>query len=490
MDSEVAVKPPLRADGERRRVLMLCAHEPTADPRVVWEASGAAQRFDVAVLGFSSGDGAFGPVEKADGYTLYRLPHKNAGIGPYARRLLEGVDAGERTVLLVVGAVALLPLAVIELVFRGLLLCHRALRRAFPSIAASLQGLRTALLAAVAWSRIRDVLGVLRVQFAPATAQFWRFVRNLPRKPDVIHCNDLDTLLVGVLARKHFGCTLVYDAHEYFPHSDPEGGWLDRVVFHFLENALIRKADAVITVNHQLAEVIRDAYGLSEVRSLPNAVPWSGTQAAMSTDMTALASGRVKFLFQGRFSPQRGLEELVDAWSRIDATRAALFLRGPDNAWRQELRARAERLGILGRSVYFLDAVRETQLVAAAMEADVGVIAYKGDVAGYKYACPNKLSQYLHAGLMVLTNDLPYVREVIEDAGAGLHYSSADPDSIVGAVSRISGDAGLLRESKENALRYARASFNWQRVSPVLYDIYADPSAQKPRASSAAPGRH
>ena len=53
--------------------------------------------------------------------------------------------------------------------------------------------------------------------FAPAAALFWRYLRQEGLRPDVIHCNDLDTLLVGVLAKRKLGSTLVYDAHEFFP---------------------------------------------------------------------------------------------------------------------------------------------------------------------------------------------------------------------------------------------------------------------------------
>ena len=169
------------------------------------------------------------------------------------------------------------------------------------------------------------------------------------------------------------------------------------------------------------------------------------------------------------------------AWTNVDPSNAALFLRGPDNVWRQELIAMAQRLGVLDRSVYFLDSVAEDDLVAAAAEADVGLIPYKGEVDGYKYACPNKLSQYLHAGLMIVSNDLPYVREVIDESGAGLHYCAEDPASVVHTLMRAAQDQELLERCQANALRYARERFNWQAFSDTLYALYqnagVEPSA-------------
>ena len=54
--------------------------------------------------------------------------------------------------------------------------------------------------------RIEHILTVLYVQFAPASTAFWKYLHGLPEKPDIVHCNDLDTLLVGVLAKRRYGC--------------------------------------------------------------------------------------------------------------------------------------------------------------------------------------------------------------------------------------------------------------------------------------------
>src|SRR5439155_10191173 len=116
-------------------------------------------------------------------------------------------------------------------------------------------------------------------------------------------------------------------------------------------------------------------------------------------------------------------------------------------------------LGLLGRSVFFLDAVAEAELVAAAAEAEIGIVPYRPLIINDRLSCPNKLSQYLHAGLMVIANDLPYVKSVLTDAQAGLFYNSANLDTLAAVVHRIADDPELLRRSRENALRFAHDCF-------------------------------
>ncbi len=456
---------------------MICAHEPTLDPRIRWEAEGAAHRFVVSVLGFNRDDGSLPGVESVDGYRLVRLRPNQVSAAYYLWRLKDLVPSPIR-VLLGILVVLILPFMVLAEILLRLLSGMARLVLRLVTVSLFLKAIRFStplgLVRSRSIARLQFILAVLRVQFATATSLFWNYVRDLPEKPDVVHCNDLDTLLVGALAKQHYGCRLIFDAHEFYPHSDPDGRWIDVTFFSMLERYLIHKADAVITVNPALAAAMRDAYGLERVYAVPNAEPWVETRPkpAKGSEMERLAAGRTRCLFQGRFTRGRGIDELIEGWARIDGGRAALFLRGPDNMWRQAAMALAARLGLLDRSVYFLDAVKEDQLVAAAAEAEIGIIPYKPLIINDRLSCPNKLSQYLHAGLTVIANDLPYVKSVLIEAEAGVFYDSADLDTLAAAVHRVVGDPELLKHSRENAMRFARERFNWQVQAKTLYALY------------------
>ncbi len=464
---------------------MVCAHEPTLDPRIRWEAEGAADRFAVSVLGFNRDDGSLPEHENVDGYRIVRLKPIQVSGAHYFWRLKDVISNRVRVPIGIL-AVLLWPIMVLAEI---LLLLLRAVARTMVrwmvrstsrlvTVSLLFKALRGSTIPGLVRgrliARVQYIVVVLRVQFATATSLFWNYLRDASEKPDVIHCNDLDTLLVGVLAKQRYGCRLIFDAHEFYPHSDPNGKWIDVTFFSMLERFLIRKADAVVTVNPPLAAAMRDAYGLERVYYVPNAEPWTEVRPKppAGSEMERLAKGRTRFLFQGRFTPGRGIDELIEGWARVDGCKAALFLRGPDNMWRQAAMMLAARRGLLDRSVYFLDAVQEDRLVAAAAEAEIGIIPYKPLIINDRLCCPNKLSQYLHAGLMVIANDLPYVKSVLTEAEAGLFYNSADLDTLAAVVHRIVGDPELLSRNRGNALRFARDRFNWQVQAETLYALY------------------
>lgn len=487
---------PMPIAPERLRVLMLCAHEPTADPRIGWAARSAAAAFDVTVLGFASA-ATKSDTQTADGYRVVRLGRTTGSMSRYLWLLKEATTGAVYGFLAIMAVVAAPILFVTE---AALALASKATRR----VAAEPSGSRSSdqLMAPGATvvshlrnslpRRFRFVFYVMRHQFAPAADVFGLWIRGLAHKPDVVHCNDLDTLLAGIVAKVRFGSRVVYDAHEFYPESHPAGRWLDIKLLTAVERFLIRKADSVVTVSPMLADVMREVYGLPHVYSVPNAEWWvePGERPPLKSAMTGDARGRIKVLFQGRFDDGRGIEELIAAWTQVNGEQAALFLRGPDNASRRSAIELASRLDLLGKSVIFLDPVSEDMLVAAAAEADVGIIPYKPIIRNDRFACPNKLSQYLHAGLMVVTNDLPYVMSVVQAAGAGLAYRTSDPSSLAAVVNRIAGDRALLDRCRQNALSYARQSFNWQYHSEALNVLYRDASSVAVPGSSSFAVEH
>lgn len=480
---------------------MLCAHEPALDPRVQWEAKTAAGKFDVTVLGFEGEVRTDSACEKINSYAVVHVRRQRFAAARYFWQLKDARPVGNRVVLIATLAVSLPAVLIGDILIRGMRpFMRRWLERADVARhdgivrhasgaerdSSQLEQARRSFPARL--YRIFDVFGC---QFAPATVLFSEWIRQLREKPHVIHCNDLDTLLVGVLARQFFGCRIVYDAHEFYPESDPHGMWIERVLFSAVERVLIRRCDAVVTVNPMLAEVMRGRYGLDKVYSAPNAELWRGCPSRSRDDdpIAKLARGRTKFLFQGRFAPSRGIEEIISGWAQVDGEKAALFLRGPASLWRRAAIDQARQLGLLDKSVYFLDPVGEDALIDAAAAADVGIIPYKPLVTNDRFACPNKLSQYMHAGLMILTNDLPYVKSVVTEAQAGFAYSSWDPASFVDIVHQIVNNPGLAQRCRDNALAYARRTFNWQVQGNVLLDLYAGPRDRMGSSKSDGFGR-
>src|ERR1051326_5938940 len=162
-----------------QHVLMICAHEPSLDPRIRWEAEAATHRFDVTVLGLNRDNGSLPQREEIDGYEIIRLNRGAVSAIYYFWRLKNVIPKG-----VCVPLVGLLLLAAPFLVLGEVVL--RLWGGAVRWLLGSASRLVTVslLLKAIKLSpslgfvrrrvimRVEYVLAVLRVQFATAASLF------------------------------------------------------------------------------------------------------------------------------------------------------------------------------------------------------------------------------------------------------------------------------------------------------------------------------
>ncbi len=466
---------PLRSaqvNAHKKVLLMLAAHDPDLDPRIHWEAYEAARNYDVTVIGLEDPARQKAPADYKDSYSVLRSGAcSSRKIIHFLRAFLA---SGVNRYFLPIAAFAALTLFSIFFVIHGFFY----LAYFFVSNARMCRYTK--------WlfpPNRRSFLGSLHPNsllfyeiprfFLRNAARLWHEVAAGPRKPALVHCNDLDTLVVGVLAKRAFHSSLVYDAHEFWPYSDVNASWCKVKLAKIYEKWLIKRADVVITVNPLMAKEIEKEYELSGIESVLNCEPWKKNRTAFTSRyVEEVANGRMRLLYQGNFAPQRGIEELLEAWQYVDGDKAALFLRGADNVYRKMSSELADKNRLLNKSIFFLDPVNEDMLVDGAITFDVGVIPYKPIIKGYTFCCPNKLSQYMHAGLAVLSNDLPYVKFVLNKYSCGLSYNSNDLRSIANCVNAVADDTNLLQEYKRNALHAAESEFNSQHEGVILRNIY------------------
>jgi len=294
-----------------------------------------------------------------------------------------------------------------------------------------------------------------------------RIVKNKPG--DIYHCHDLYTLPLGYVAKRRHGGKLVYDAHELTTElayiSRPQ-----RIGWRVLERFLIRRADEVIATGTYRAEYLAKRYKVVAPTVILNCppLPAAETHNRALREKLGLEDDTVPIiLYQGGFVGGRGLDKLVLATAHLD--RGVLVLMG----WGElegELKSLVKKIG-LDRRVFFTEPVAPDQVVYYCMSASVGVVIYLRTSLNNYYATPNKLYEYIHAGLPVISSDFPALKEVVEGYGLGCTFAPMDPGRIAAAINWVLADEQRYGTMRRNALEAARI-FNWENESRKLLEIY------------------
>jgi glycosyltransferase involved in cell wall biosynthesis len=296
-----------------------------------------------------------------------------------------------------------------------------------------------------------------------------RYVKSNFKRIDILHANDFDTHITALILQCKYSSKIIYDSQEFFPDSNSVFSFAEKFIYTRIDRKYCHKADLIVTVTPQLGTHIKRVYGLNRVFIVPNAYPRLSSPDQVNP---VLKDVRKKFVFQGNFSLNRGLEILISAWESQGLSKVAeLYLVGPNNRHKEKLIDLAKSLGIINKGVYFPDAVAPENLVDNLSFYDVGIIPYPPIDNNFKYCCPNKLGQYMAAGIAVMSNELPFVNSMIEIAGCGYNYGFNDEKSLAETVVKFC-DSNSLSTLKMNSKAFHENIFNWEKIGERFILLY------------------
>ena len=308
---------------------------------------------------------------------------------------------------------------------------------------------------------VREARGLYRLaRLGRMTRGLYRTGRILGRF-DVVHANDLDTLLAAWLLARASGARLVYDAHELYTDQEPDPPRLHRAVARPLERALARRADAVVTVSEPIAEELQRRLRLgAEPVTVLNAPERDDIEPGPRTD------GPLRAIYQGAMGPGRPLEDLLLAADNAPDVQFTLRVAGADP---EALRDAAAHLP----NVEVVDPVAPTELVEALRGYDVGLIINRPVTRNDELVFPNKLFEYLMAGLAVAVPRLPGMTPLVEGEGVGVTYPPGEPETLGLALAALARDPARLSELRAKARELGLGRYNAEAQRDVLAEVWA-----------------
>jgi glycosyltransferase involved in cell wall biosynthesis len=278
--------------------------------------------------------------------------------------------------------------------------------------------------------------------------------------PDVLHAYNIHTLRAAVRVKRRTGARVVYDCRDLLGDVDYGSAGM-RSRYQSAEAALIAHADAVITVSEACADVLEQRYRIARALILHNG-------PSMVTSAPSPVHRPTRLLFQGSFHANRNLPALVEAMWALRGV-ATLTLQGFGGVER-ELREQVAALRLEG-VVSFVPPVPPPCVVQSAVPHDVGVICYRGTSLNLRCAVPNKLMDYLGAGLAVVASDLPGHRSVLRGTGAEVLIDASSPDTIAAALRAVVRDPERVEAMKQAAVLAAKR-YEWSREARSMVRLY------------------
>lgn len=308
------------------------------------------------------------------------------------------------------------------------------------------------------WSKAKPVQLLKYLEFCLRCA--WRY-----RNYDVVHCNDLGALPIGVAVKLLWGkAKVVYDCHEYETEIDSLG-FLEKKLRKLVERSLIGLSDAVITVSDSIAKEYQRLYNIDKPALVLNCpVYYDPPRASVFRKDFGIRDDQRIFLYQGGLKTGRGIELLVESFSGLQGDDNVLVVMGYG-----ALQGLVKESAEVSKTIFYQPAVEPDVLLDYTCGADYGILFYEDTCLNHRYCSPNKIFEYLMAGLPVLTSDLVEMRRLVEDEGVGIVAKDNSVEGFRDAVrSSLNQDYRLVYE---NVLR-ARRKYCWEEQEKVLLELY------------------
>lgn len=306
-------------------------------------------------------------------------------------------------------------------------------------------------------------------------------VATVHKPQDILHTHDMVGLAIGARLRREcpnfFGSKWIHDCHEFVAGLTDIDGPL-REEMHRVELAHIEEVDFLTTVSPSISDILDREFSLSRkppvvlnAPVLQSETPGSVAFKKSLRQDLALSRDTPLIVYSGNAKPIRALDVPIRAISSLSSVHL-VFITNNNPGYLSDLLELARSIGCESR-VHFLPYVPSDQLVDYLRDADVGVHPIK-KYPNAEVALPNKLFEYLHAELPIVTSDNALMMEFLEDHQCGFTFREGDVGDCSQKLSLALEHADQIR----NGIRKQRLAekFCWEKeIAKVAPEYQTSP---------------
>lgn len=313
-------------------------------------------------------------------------------------------------------------------------------------------------------------LGVLpSSRFKRALIGNWRAFNFLRKaKPKIVHFHDPELIPLGILLRL-YGCQIVYDVHEDVPRQTMSKYWMPvilrwpvAIVIAGMEWVAGKVFDAIVPATPTIAA----RFPVSKTVLVQNFPIQSELYKA---DQLLYSDRQQTFAYVGGIADIRGGREMVQALALLnDLPDVRLEMGGgisPEGF-------AAELCKLEGWSKVTYRGLIDRQEVANLLERSRAGLVLFHPMPNHVDAQPNKMFEYMSAGLPVVASDFPLWRQIISGAECGLLVDPLNPQAIANALRWILDhpcEAEIMGKKGREAVDKI---YKWEHEAPQLISLY------------------
>jgi glycosyltransferase involved in cell wall biosynthesis len=234
-------------------------------------------------------------------------------------------------------------------------------------------------------------------------------------KPDLIHCHDTIALVLGIFLKPLTGSKVVYDAHELESDRNGLSKKLGKVIFGF-EKIVWKCIDGFITVSPSILKWYLKNLGQKKSEIILNSPEIKKRKPNRNKDLRkkfGIPQTKKIFLYNGIIGPGRSIKTLLQVFQDPKIKSHIVFLGYGD--WVSYIKE-AQRNN---SKIHYHKPVSHSEVVSLTTAADFGLCLIEKVSLSDFFCLPNKLFEYIFAGLPVLASKFPDIEKLVKEYDLG-----------------------------------------------------------------------
>jgi glycosyltransferase involved in cell wall biosynthesis len=296
------------------------------------------------------------------------------------------------------------------------------------------------------------------------------FRAALAERADVYHFHDPELMAVG-LALRALGARVIFDVHEDIPSDIADKPWIPKrlrgpvaAVAALALRTMHRGYNGIVTATPAIAKRFRHARTVV-VCNYPRLDELPGS------DGRSFSERPRSVLYLGSITELRCLQEMLQALASpsLDAG-IRLVLAG---TFEDESLERRARLHEGWNRVEYLGHCSRARVPEVLSGARAGILLFR-KAANHDDAMPNKLFEYLGAGLPVIISDTLRASAIVRRHDCGVVVDPNDPHAVAAAITSLVNSPDAAQAMGERGRLLVRERYQWSSEASKLTRLYAE----------------
>ena len=312
-----------------------------------------------------------------------------------------------------------------------------------------------------------------RARLTRMTRTVWRlYTKACAQDADVYHFHDPELIPVGLLLRVK-GKRVIYDVHEDLPKDILSKPYLPRwsraplsSLMNLVERLACRNFSGIVAVTPSIADRFRQINGRTIV---VHNYPYTDELICDGASSECIVR-QPSVAYVGGIMIQRAIREMVSAMALLpQSLEVTLDLAGPELLTQEESRDLRANFG--WARVHHHGFIDQASTFRILRRARAGLVLFHPE-PNHLESMPQKIFEYMGAGLPVIASDFSLWRQIIGGAGCGIFVDPTSPAEIARAIQHVLANPAEAEEMGRRGQAAVLDRFNWTSEARKLIGLY------------------